>query len=47
MNIKNRMQNIYSYNNYNSNYNTNNDDNLNSSIFFPMDSVLEEANNMK
>ena len=47
MNIKNRIQNIYSYNNYNSNYNTNNDDNLNSSIFFPMDSVLEEANNMK
>ena len=47
MNIKNRIQNIYSYNNYNSNYNTNNDDNLNNSIFFPMDSVLEEANNMK
>jgi len=45
--IKNRIQNIYSFNSYNPNYNTNNDDNLNGSIFFPMDSVLEETNNMK
>lgn len=49
VNIKNRIQNIYSYKSYNANanYNTNNDDDLNGSIFFPMDSVLEETNNMK
>ena len=47
MSIKNKLQNIDSYNSYKTNYNSNNNDNLNSSIFFPMDSVLEETNNMK
>jgi hypothetical protein len=47
MSIKSKIPNIYSYNSHKTNYNTNNDYNLNSSIFFPMDSVLEETNNMK
>ena len=48
MNIKNQIQNIHKYNSYNDNYNTNNDDdNFCGSIFFPMDSVLEEKSNMK